>query len=172
MDFYDVLRERFSLRSYDPDKKIPDDTLERILNAGRIAPSASNKQPWKFLVIKNPQLKSRIQACYSREWLKNAPVILVAVGNKDDAWIRHYDGHNSIEVDLTIALDHMILAATAEGVGSCWILAYDPDILRRELGLQKNEYVSSITPLGYPPDDYIKKSRPERKDLDEILEIR
>lgn len=171
MDFYAVIKNRRSIRNYNPDREIPDDVLERILEAGRVAPSAANRQAWKFKVIKGRKARESICKSYKGEWLKNAPIILVVVGDKDQAWIRQKDGHSSIEVDLTIALDHMILAAAAEGIGSCWILAYDYDVLKEALNLKKNEFVSCITPLGYAEEG----SRPEkpsvRKKLDDIVEF-
>ena len=171
MDFYDVIKNRRSVRDFDPEKEIPDHILNRILEAGRIAPSAGNRQPWKFIVVKSKKNRDKVCQCYERSWLKTAPLLLVVVGNRDRAWIRPKDNHNSVEVDLTIALDHMILAAAAEGVGTCWIIAYDYDVLRTALNLKDNEYVSCITPLGYPPDNYDKRLMPERKSLDQIVEI-
>ena len=171
MDFYDVIKNRRSVREYDPEKEIPDDVLKRILEAGRIAPSAGNRQPWKFLVVKSEEIREKVCQSYGRGWVRNAPVMLVAVGYRDRAWIRPKDGHNSIEVDLTIAMDHMILAAAAEGLGTCWIIAYDYDLLKSALNLKEDEFVSCITPLGYPPDTYEKREMPERKSFDQVVEV-
>ena len=101
----------------------------------------------------------------------DAPHILVVVGYPEEAWVRKYDGYNSIETDLTIAMDHMILAAEYEGVGTCWVGAYDPDILKEALELGKNEVVYSITPLGYQKEGFLKKGSKKRKPLDEIVKI-
>jgi nitroreductase len=169
MEFNDLIRKRESIRNYDPDKPVPKDTLERILDAGRLAPSACNYQPWKFLVIRSPEMLARVRACYHREWYKAAPQILVVVGQKDIAWTRNYDGYNSIETDLAIALTHIILAAENEGVGTCWIEAYDPAMLRNALGLDKNEVVYGITPLGYPGKGFSRKGFKVRKPLNEIV---
>jgi len=171
MDFYEVIKSRRSVRKFDPNKTIPQEVLERVLEAGRIAPSASNRQPWRFLVVKSPKARKQLCQSYKQEWLKDAPLILVVIGNKEESYIRSGDNHNSIEVDLTIAMDHMILAAANEEVGTCWIIAYDPDKLKEFLHLKDNEYVSCITPLGYPPDDYKKREMPAKKDFSEIVEI-
>ena len=171
MDFGEVVKKRRSLRRYDPNKQIPDESLRRILEAGRIAPSAANKQPWQFLVVKNEEMRQKLCACYDRDWLKNAPVILVIVGNRDEAYVRGSDGHNSLEVDLTIALDHIILAAANEGVGTCWIIAYDYEKLKGVLHLAEHQYVSCITPLGYPPEEYETRKMPPRKEFDQIVKI-
>ena len=95
----------------------------------------------------------------------------VIVGDVDKAWVRKYDGYNSIETDLTIAMDHMILAAEYEGVATCWIEAYDPAKLREALGLKDHERVFSITPLGYPKPGFVKKGDKKRKPLAEIVEF-
>ncbi len=171
MEFSKVIQTRRSLRRYDPDRPIPEDTLQRILEAGRIAPSASNKQPWEFLVVKSEEMRQKLSSCYDRDWLKNAPVILVILGNREEAWVRDNDGHNSIEVDLTIAMDHIILAAANEGVGSCWILAYNYKQLKEVLNLEGHQYVSCITPLGYPPAGYEDRDMPSRKEMAEIIKI-
>jgi nitroreductase len=171
MDFYKVVRSRRSIRDYDPERDIPDEVLQRILEAGRLAPTASNRQPFRFKVIRSKKRREEICACYKGQWLKDAPVILVAVGYRDQAWIRQQDGQSSVEVDLTIALDHMILAAAAEGVGSCWILAYDYQRLKNVLHLKENEVVSCITPLGYPCQGESAGGPVLRKEISEIVEF-
>ncbi len=170
MEYSELIRLRESVRNYDPAKPVPHDIIAKILDAGRVAPSASNLQPWKFLVISSPEMLDRIRKCYRRDWFANAPHVLVVTGEKNHAWVRRYDGYNSLETDLAIAMTHIVLAATDEGVGTCWIAAYDPEILGEVLGLDDNFKVYSITPLGYPEDGYQKPARRERKPLDEIVE--
>ena len=126
MDFYKLIRTRESIRDYDTSRPVEEDKLGRILEAGRLAPSAANHQPWNFLVVSSPEMLSKVRACYQRDWFADAPNVLIVKGNKTDAWVRKYDGYNSLETDLTIAMDHIILAAEFENVGTCWIEAYDP----------------------------------------------
>jgi nitroreductase len=171
MDFYDLIRNRESVRSYDPDRPLPDEVLMRILEAGRLAPSAVNYQPWKFLVISSGEMLAKVRPCYPRDWFSDAPHVLVVVGYPDKAWVRKYDGYNSIETDLTIAMDHLILAAEYEGVATCWVGAYDPDLLREALSLKENEIVYSITPLGYPKEGFKKKGNKKRKPMEEVVQI-
>ena len=171
MNFYDVIKQRRSIRDYLPDKKIPDEVLIRILEADRIAPSAANRQPWKIMAIKDKNLRQRVCESYKGKWLRNAPVILVVVGYREQAWVRPKDRHSSMEVDLTIAMDHMILAAAAEGIGTCWIMAFDYDILKQVLNLKDNQSVSCITPLGYPSERSLKEEDSFRKEFDEVVEI-
>jgi nitroreductase len=92
------------------------------------------------------------------------------VGNRDQAWKRSYDGYNSIETDVAIAMTQIILAAENEGVGTCWIAAYDPAILRKALNLNDNQLIFCITPLGYPGPGYEKPLKKIRKPLEDIVE--
>jgi nitroreductase len=169
MDFYDLIRSRESIRNYDPDRPVPKDIIEKILEAGRLAPSACNLQPWKFLIIESPEMLQKVRTCYHRDWFRDAPQILIVTGDRDKSWIRSFDGLNSIETDLAIALTHIILAAENEGVGTCWIEAYDPAILRKVLELEYNEVVFGITPLGYQKAGFTKTGIKNRKPLAGIV---
>ena len=169
MDFYELVRNRESIRSYDPAKPVDKATLERILEAGRVAPSASNRQPWRFLLASSKEMLAKVKQAYARSWFHDAPHILIVVGRRDEAWVREIDGYNSLETDLAIVMDHMILAAENEGVGTCWIAAFNPEILREALSLKENEEIYAITPLGYPKEGFKKKGYKDRKPLDEII---
>ncbi len=169
MEFTELIRNRESIRNYDPDKPIPIAILDKILEAGRIAPSACNDQPWLFLVIRSENMLQAVRACYSRPWFKESPIILVVVGLRDKSWVRSFDGYNSIETDIAIAFTHLMLAAENEGVGTCWIEAYDPKILKQALDLDDNQVVYGITPLGYPKAGFVKKGEKTRKSLQEIV---
>ncbi|MBN2634315.1 MAG: nitroreductase family protein [Bacteroidales bacterium] len=171
MEYYDLIRTRESLRSYDAGRPVPREILERIIEAGRLAPSAANRQPWKFLVISDEPLLAKIRLCYHREWFREAPHVLVIIGLKDSAWTRNYDGYNSIETDTAIAMTHLVLAAQNEGVGTCWIAAFDPGLLREALELKQDQVVFGITPLGYPKAGYQKSTLKNRKPQDEIAEF-
>ena len=170
MDFYKLIEERESIRDYNPDRKIPEDVLDRILNAGRLAPSASNRQPWRFVLVSSPENLKSARKCYHKEWFKNAPHILVIVGDKSQSWKRSYDDYDSIETDLAIAMDHIILAAENEGVGACWIIAYDYDKLAQLIQPAEHEVIYSITPLGYQNPGFNKRGNKIRKSLEEIVE--
>jgi nitroreductase len=171
MDYYDLIRTRESLRNYDPDRPVAREIIERIIDAGRLAPSAKNFQPWKCLVISSPVLLDKVKACYRRDWLKDAPHILVLIGLKDQAWRRGYDGYHSVETDVAIAMTHIILAAENEGVGACWIAAYDPAMLKEVLKPAGNQVIYGITPLGYSKDGYDKTSIKKRKSLEDLVEF-
>jgi len=171
MEFYDLIRTRESVRNYDPDRPVPKEMLERILDAGRLAPSACNIQPYKFLVISSYEKLEKVRACYNPKWFKDAPHILVVIGLRNEAWNRSYDGYNSIETDVAIALTHIILAAENEGVGTCWIAAYNPVILREALNINENQMIFGITPLGYPKPGFNKTLNKKRKSIGDIVEF-
>ena len=171
MDFYELIRNRESIRDYDPARPVDEATINRILEAGRLSPSAANRQPWRFLVISSKEMLEKVHSCYTRSWFQDAPHVLVVVGNVNKSWIRESDGYNSIETDLAIAMDHMILAAEYEGVATCWIAAYDPVILRKALLTKDNERIFAITPLGYPKEGFVKKHKKQRKPLHEIVQV-
>ena len=169
MDIHELIARRESIRRYDPARPVDPGTLARILEAGRLAPSACNLQPWEFLVVQSPEALARVRACYDRPWLQGAPQILAVVGSRSQAWVRKADGYNSLETDLTIAMDHLILAAEHEGVATCWIANFDPARLPEALALKEGQTVFAITPLGYPPAGFARRGAKERKPLAEIV---
>ena len=108
MDFYDLVSKRCSVRSFERNKSIPEEVLNRILNAGRVAPSACNLQPWHFHVVRSPEILEKIYPAYPRDWIQSAPCLLIVSGDRKNAWVRRQDNYNSIETDLTIVMDHLI----------------------------------------------------------------
>lgn len=171
MEYNELIRTRESVRNYDPGRPLPGEVIERILDAGRYAPSACNIQPWKFLVISSAGMLEKVRAAYQRDWFHDAPHVLIIIGSREQAWKRSYDGYNSVETDLAIAMTHIILAAENEGVGTCWIEAYNPVILREALGAGDDQVIFGITPLGYQKAGYIKTGQKKRKPLNDIVEF-
>ena len=168
MEFNEVLLKRESVRNYDPTRPVPREILDRILEAGRIAPSASNYQPWEFWLISNLEMLAKIHPCYSRQWFHDAPHILIVTGDLEQGWERE-DGFNSLQTDLAVSMQQMILAATNEGVGSCWVTNFKIDILRKALGLKDSMQVFGISPLGYPREGFISRTVIMRKPLHEVV---
>lgn len=168
MEFFNAINTRISTRDYDPEKPVKKEILTKILDAGIIAPTAANRQPLRFLLVSSAEMLEKVRPCYHREWFKQAPHVLIVLGKKDEAWVRSADGYNAVETDATIAMDHMILAAHALGVSTCWIAAFDNEILRNALELNENDVVFSITPLGYPKNDK-KPINKIRRPFDEIV---
>ncbi len=174
MEFTQLINSRESIRNYDPSRPVPEEVLNRILDAGRTAPSAANRQPWKFLLVSSPGMLDRIRPSYDRGWFHDAPHVLVVVGLKDQAWKRSFDGYCSLETDAAIAMTHIILAAENEGVGACWIANYDPEILKEALKgtlmAEENELIFGITPLGYTCPEFRKSGIKRRKELSEVVQ--
>jgi nitroreductase len=148
MDFQELIRVRRSVRGYKPDD-IAEDILRRVLDAGRVAPTACNLQPFVLIVVTDPDTRARMKAVYARDWFHTAPVILVGCVEPARAWQRN-DGWNAAEVDLAIVMDHIILAATEEGLGTCWVCAFDEAKAKEILGIPPEVRVVAMTPLGYP----------------------
>ncbi len=148
MDFQELIRVRRSLRGYKPDP-VAEDILHRVLGAGRIAPTAANLQPFHLIVVTDAETRARMKAVYARDWFHSAPIILVGCVESEKAWQRG-DGFNSAEIDLAIVMDHIILAATEEGLGTCWICAFDEAKAKDILGIPAEVRVLAMTPIGYP----------------------
>ena len=195
MDTMEAIRKRRSIRRFKPDD-IPDDVLAKLLEAARLAPSGKNCQPWKFIVVRDKATKAKVaKACQWRTssgnlvpqtWIGEAPVIIVGCALQKETAVRYYkDGEvftanwdefeageapseyeTCFEYDLAIALENLVLAATAEGVGSCWIAGLNEPRLREALHIPEDIRAPLAIALGYSvswPD-----ARP-RKSLDEIV---
>jgi nitroreductase len=167
MDFLTLAKKRYSCRSYKPDA-VEDEKLMRVLEAGRIAPSAANLQPWHFMVVRSPENLAKVAACYSRDWLKTAPLIIIVCGDHTKAWQRK-DGKDHTDVDISIAVDHMTLQATASGLATCWICAFDAARLTETFHLPGHIEPVALFPLGYPNDTCdTERHHTARKKLNEI----
>ncbi len=164
MEFAELIRQRHSVRAYKPDP-VEEDKLHQILEAARLAPTACNNQPFQFIVIHTAGCQAELRRIYNREWFAQAPIVICAVGIPAQNWIRR-DGKNYNDVDVAIAMDHLILQATDLGLGTCWIAAFDPAAAREVLGLPDSAEPIAFTPLGYPASE----PRPtERKPLAELV---
>uniref|UniRef100_A0A7C6A8J2 Nitroreductase n=1 Tax=candidate division WOR-3 bacterium TaxID=2052148 RepID=A0A7C6A8J2_UNCW3 len=166
MEFYDVIQKRKSVRAYKQDP-IPDQVLNRILEAVRNAPSAKNLQPWKFIIVKDPQtIEELVPACNNQQFIAQAPIVICAVGLESEAWGRMGGYWRSLEVDVAIAFEHLVLAAANEGLGTCWIGAYKEAEVKKVLKIPDGVKVIALTPLGYPVQE--PPARP-RKPLNDII---
>lgn len=164
MDFYEVIRKRRSIRAYKSDP-VEEDKLQRILNAARLAPSAANRQPVFFIIVKDSKVKHKLRDAYSQKWFFTAPIIICACAVSGKAW-KSSDGKAYVDVDVAIATDHLILAASAEGLGTCWIAAFKPKVVREVLNIPEDMDPLILTPLGYP--EFIPEPT-YRKPLNEIV---
>jgi len=159
MDVFEAIRTRRSIRKFRP-KPIPDEKLEIIREAGRLAPSAGNRQPWRFVVVKDPERKKNLaKAADNQMFIANAGVIIVALGDPEASprWFKQ---------DPMIAVEHMILAATALGYGSCWIGAFNEDRVKRILKIPEELAVIALLPIGFSDESPPPRAR---KPLEEIF---
>ncbi|MEW6250318.1 MAG: nitroreductase family protein [Planctomycetota bacterium] len=149
-DVFTAILNRRSVRSYAA-RPIPGPALARLLQAVRAAPSACNLQPWHFVLITAPDLRRRVAAaCNDQHWLAGAPLIVAGCALPQQAY-QHMGGlGNSAALDVAIALDHLTLAAVAEGLGTCWIGAFDEDRVRKLLEIPARMRIVALTPVGYP----------------------
>jgi nitroreductase len=164
MEFSSLIETRYSVRSYKPDP-VDDQKLRRVLEAARLAPTATNNQAFQLLVIHTKGREEELQRIYGRSWFTDAPLVIGACGIPAENWVRK-DGKNYNDVDVAIATDHLILAATNEGLGTCWIGAFDAQAAKEVLGLPEGVEPIAFTPLGYAADEPKPK---KRKDLSELV---
>jgi nitroreductase len=164
MDFFELVQKRYSVRAYKPDP-VEDDKLGQVLEAARLAPTASNRQPFQIIVIHTAGREAELRRIYGRSWFAQAPLLIAICAIPAQSWVRR-DGKNYADVDVTIAMDHLILAATNLGLGTCWVAAFDPAAVREVLHLPADAEPIAFTPLGYPADQPRPK---ERKPLPELV---
>ncbi len=169
MEFYEVIKTRRSIRSYKP-TKIPEESLTRVLEAARIAPSGHNRQLWKFYVVVNPERKqATAKACKDQMWIAEAPAVIVATGWKIPFSRGGYMGDMTFTMDVSIAFTHLLLAARAEGLGTCWIGDFNNDAVKQALDIPNDEYVVAVSPMGYPDKGGFSENT-TRKNLEEVTE--
>lgn len=158
MDVINAIKTRKSVRSF-LDKPIEDTKLNAVLEAGRLAPSAANRQEWRFLLVRDPETRKRIAMAAGRQkFVGEAPIIIVACAETDNKVMRC--GQLSYPIDVAIALDHMTLAAVELDLGTCWIGNFDDQLVKKILGIPDEIHIVQLLPLGYPEDpSAIEKNR-------------
>ena len=164
MNFLELVKNRYSCRAY-KSQNVEKEKLDYILECVRLAPSAVNKQPWRFRIVSNDVEKAKLQQCYSRDWFNSAPVYIVASILHDEEWVRR-DGKHHGDIDIAIAVEHLCLAATEQGLATCWVCNFDAALCKELFALPDNEEPAVIIPLGYAADDIKPKIR---KAIDEIV---
>ncbi|MCD4695959.1 MAG: nitroreductase family protein [Bacteroidales bacterium] len=168
MSFIELAKKRFSVRSY-KSTPVSDEDLNYVLEAGRIAPSAVNYQPWKFLVIKDKENLKAVHQLYHRKWFREAPVVIIILSDHSESWIRA-DGKDHAGIDAAIAADHMTLAATDRGLGTCWVCNFDKQKTINFFNLPEHLEPVVFLPLGYPETKAdVNRHSTQRKDLGEIV---
>lgn len=166
-DFKSMAGERFSARKFTTEPVSKED-LEYIMECVRLAPSACNRQPWKWLIVRSEQAMKKLQECYDREWFKTAPMYIVGMKNTEDNWVRKYDNKPHGDIDVAIAAEHLCLAATERGLGTCWVCAYDSNKMKERFPREGYEAVVIIS-LGHMAEDCPHNPK-NRKAMNEIIE--
>lgn len=161
MEFMDVVRKRRSVREYKPNP-VPEEDIEYVLEAARLAPSWANSQCWKFIVVTDETLKEKVAKAGNR-WIAQAPVLIAACADPSKPGTKGDQEYYML--DIGIAMEHLILAATDKGLGTCWIGAFDEKTAKEALNVPEKIRVVAITPLGYPK---ITPGPKSRKSLEEI----
>jgi len=158
MDVYTAIAARKSVRAFQ-DREVPEELLLRLLEAVRLAPSACNFQEWRFVVVSNPETRKRLAIAANRQmFIGEAPVLIVCCAETDGHVMAC--GQQCYPIDVAIAIDHLTLCAAAEGLGTCWIGAFDEGKVKEILDIPKGIRVVELLPLGYPRDPSpVKKFR-------------
>lgn len=168
MSFLKLAKERYSVRNY-LDKPVEEEKLAEILEAGRIAPSAANYQPWHIIVVNDQNRREALARTYGRPWLLQAPVILVICGDHATGWKRS-DGKDHTDIDVAIFVDHLTLAAADLDLGSCWICNFDVVTCKEICNLPEHIEPIVLLPVGYPGKEPDNRNRHlVRKELKEII---
>ena len=164
MDVFNAISQRCSVRAYKA-TDVEEDKLKKVLEAGRLSPSASNRQDWKFIVVRNKETKKKLaKAAFGQSFIAEAPVVIVACGLEPKVMLAC--GQPMHTVDVSIACAYMILQAYELGLGTCWIGAFNEDEAKKILNVPEHIRVVAMTPLGYPNQSPSQKSR---KTLDQIV---
>jgi nitroreductase len=166
LDIYEAIRNRVSTRAYQ-EREVERDKLERILDAARLAPSGKNGQPWIFIVTLEKEIRQKlVPACKDQKFVGEAPVVITVCGREELAYKKMGGYWNSLPVDIGIAVEHLMLAAEAEGLGTCWIGAFYEEQVREILGVPDDVKILALTPVGYPATEKVIR---KRKELSEIV---
>ena len=150
MDFIKLAEERYSVRKFS-DKIIEQDTIDKILKAGLLAPTACNRQPQRILVINNEEGLSKLRKCTKCHF--GATAALLICYDKKECWQRKYDGKNSGDIDASIVTTHMMLEASALGVGTTWVMYFIPEAVREEFAIPDHVEPVALLVMGYPAED-------------------
>lgn len=166
MDFLDLVKARYSVRDY-VQKEIEQSKLDYVMECVRLAPSAVNYQPWKFAIVTDPERLAALKTAYPREWIQTAPCIIVACADHTQSWHRKADNKDHADIDLSIAIEHLCLAAAEQGLGTCWVCNFDVPVCREVMQLPEQFEPVALIPIGYPAVQALPDKK--RKSLEEIM---
>lgn len=164
MKFLELVKARYSARQYS-NRPIETAKLNYIMECVRLAPSAVNFQPWRFRIVTDTTTLKALQQCYKREWIATAPCIIVACADHSESWHRRADNKDHADIDIAIAVEHLCLAATEQGLGTCWVCNFDATQCSEALGLTAHLEPVALIPIGYPSDQATEKKRKEQNEI-------
>lgn len=167
MGFLELAKERFACRNYS-DKKVEKEKLEKILEAGRISPTAANLQPQRLLVI---QEEAGLEKLKKGADAYQAPLVIIVCGDREKVWKRPFDGKDMVDIDTSIVTTHMMLEAKELGLDTVWICYFKPDVIRAEFNIPENLEPVNILAIGYGNGEKADTERFDkaRKPLSEIV---
>ena len=166
MSFLELVKNRYSVRSYEQ-RAIDPEKLQYVMECTRLSPSAVNLQPWKFYIVSKPEDCAKIRQCYHRDWFNEAPMYIIACSNHDESWKRRRsEPKDHADIDVAIAVEHICLAATEQGLATCWVCNFNAEKCCEVLQLPENMEPVVLVPIGYPLDECKEKNR---KTLEDIL---
>ena len=169
MAFTELVKARYSCRKFS-DKPVSDEQLARIVEAGRLAPTAKNVQPVKIWVLKSDDALAKIKSCTPFQWMANAQVVIAVGGTQEGAFVRPSDGRNFEDVDAGIVATHIMLAIHDEGLGSTWVGFFDVPKVCELFPEMKGWDLVALFPVGWPADDAMPSERHAvRKSVDEMV---
>ena len=160
-----LAQSRYSVRSY-TSEPVSDADLQYILECARMAPSAVNKQPLHFYVCQSPDALAKVRQCYPRDWFNTAPMVFICCINHDEEWVRPNDSHPHGIVDISIAAEHICLAATERHLGTCWVCNFDAQLCHTLFQLPDTQEPAILIPLGHTD---MQPTEKKRKELAEII---
>ena len=167
MNFLELSKARYSVRSYQQ-RAIETEKLQYVMECTRLAPSAVNLQPWKFFIVSKPEDCDKIRQCYHRDWFNEAPMYIIACSNHDESWKRRRsEPKDHADIDISIAVEHLCLAAAEQGLGTCWVCNFDVTLCRELFGIAEPLEPVVLIPIGYPTAN--EPDEKKRKEMDEVF---
>ena len=164
MELSNIINQRFSVRKYLA-KSVERELIIKVLNAGRMAPSAANYQPWYFIVVQKPGNLEKLHQTYPRDWFKLAPAVIIFCADHSQSWKRGFDGKDSADIDISIAVDHAALMATNLGLGTCWVCNFNAKLCSELFNLPGHIEPVVLLPIGYPDIEPPVKKRKSQNEV-------
>lgn len=165
--FYELVCKRYSCRNFDAQHPVDDALVRAVIETAQLAPSACNRQPWRFVAVRNENARA-VMLAKSRPSFNDAPVLLVCLGDHSQAWHRTADNKDHTNIDVAIAVEHICLAAAALDMATCWVCSFDVDAVRQTLNLPEHLEPVALIPLGFADPEAPQPAK-IRKPVDDIL---